>query len=542
MSLQLENDQESGEGTFTGTAPVVTPPVSQDGLQLGLSLSPSEKATLEHHIDVPAWLSWFEFPFRVKSTESDKVLPEATGWAMDAAARGPLNLVGTYVGVALIVLASVDAGCTRVAGCEETIYGLKPSSMLTTVTAVVGVLAALFMPIVGAVVDRTTHRRRIGIVSAVILVIITGIQIAISKIDWFIILCLEAIGGFTLLIHGATVFSYLPDLAVCERDYVHYTARFNVVQFVSQTLFALVVSLTSRFTRQQGDPVGNALRTSRTASSVVFSMSLLLLGYAWTFSFRKRKALHNLEDGESLLLVGFTSVLKTSRKVFKEYKALKWLLIALLFSPEAGAGVISSIAVTFLQVKVQMTPLELSYVLLTILVTQIPGSLLSKFVCNRLNPMNSYRLALFSFTLSSALALTVTGPSRKSWVYFFAALWGISLGWIYTSQRVLFCTLIPKGQEFEFMGIFTFFGQILGWLPPVLFTVINEQGIDLQWGFALLPFFFFMALLCTAFMGSYAEAVALVSPEAVTIAPDGDASSSHMDRTDESGYPGTKPV
>lgn len=475
---------------------------------LARSLAPSELATLRHVIHVPKYLSWFEYPFRIKSVSTGRILPEATGWGMDAAARGPLNLVGTYVGVALIRIASVDAGCTQLQNCDNTIYGLKPSSMLTAATAIVGVAAALLMPIVGAIVDHTPHRRIIGQISAIILVTITAIQMSLNESNWFPILCLEAIGGFTLLVHVAAVFSYLPDLSIHVKDYIHYTSSFNLRQFTSQTLFAAFVTVISYFTQVKGDPVGNSIRTSRAASAITFGFSFLLLGYAWSFSFRKRPAIRRLRNNESLWTVGFSSVYRTSKEVFSELQALKWLMIALLWSPESGAGVISSIAVTFLQVAVKMTAFQISITLLILLASHLPGTIISRFVCNKYNPLVSYRMAMVAFAVASSLAAWLINTPLVA--YIFACLWGMCLGWIYPSQKVLFCTLIPKGQEFEFMGLFTFFGHILGWLPTILFTVMNERGVNIRWGFAVLPIFYILAFLCTCFMGDYNEAVELV--------------------------------
>lgn len=481
-----------------------------------LSLSPSERATLEHPVSLPCWISWMERPFRVKSVQNGVVLPEATGWAMDAAARGPLNMVGSYVGVALIALASVDAGCTQLNNCDKTIYGLRPSSMVTVVTAVVGVAAALLMPICGAVVDHTPHRRLIGGLTAAILVIITGIQISISQSNWFLILILEAVGGFTLLVHVAAVFSYLPDLATQQEDYVHYTASFNIRQYCTQTLFAGSVVLISFLSTVKGDPVGNAVRTSRAASALAFGMSFLLLVYAWGLKFRPRPALRSTD--QSLWTVGFTSVYKTSKEVFfvKKYKALRWLMIAMLWSPETGAGVVGSIAVTYLQVFLQLKAIPIAITLLLLLFFHLPGSVLSKIVSNRWNPLHSYRMALTCFTISSAVAVPILhGPTVPVvLVYCVASTWGICLGWIYPSQRVLFCTLIPRGsgREFEFMGLFTFFGHILSWLPPVLFIILNENQVSMQWGLALLPMFFGLAVVCTLFMGTFQDAVLAVDP------------------------------
>jgi MFS-type transporter involved in bile tolerance (Atg22 family) len=112
--------------------------------------------------------------------------------------------------------------------------------------------------------------------------------------------------------------------------------------------------------------------------------------------------------------------------------------------------------------------------------------------------------------LIAAAVAVLDGPERKNYAYLFAALWGFAMGWVYPSQRVLFCTLIPKGQETEMMGLFTFCSQIIGWLPPLIFTILNQRGIDMRWGLSFIVLFIFIALACTLGMGSYEQAVAEV--------------------------------
>jgi MFS-type transporter involved in bile tolerance (Atg22 family) len=82
---------------------------------------------------------------------------------------------------------------------------------------------------------------------------------------------------------------------------------------------------------------------------------------------------------------------------------------------------------------------------------------------------------------------------------------------MYPSQRVLFCTLIPKKQEFEIMGLFVTYGLILSWLPPLIFTAMNERGIDMRWGLSIIAFFSALAFVCTLPIGKYALAVAQVN-------------------------------
>lgn len=89
----------------------------------------------------------FEAPFRIPDPRTKRFVQEATGWAMDGAGRGPLNQIGGYIGSAVLLLASLDAGCDNPRQCDATVgSGLKPSSLLTLVSTLVGVCAAVLMP------------------------------------------------------------------------------------------------------------------------------------------------------------------------------------------------------------------------------------------------------------------------------------------------------------------------------------------------------------------------------------------------------------
>lgn len=144
----------------------------------------------------------------------------------------------------------------------------------------------------------------------------------------------------------------------------------------------------------------------------------------------------------------------------------------------------------------------------------IPGALLSKYMCKKINPLNSFRCAELMFATTNALiAGTITGSTDrdKNLVYFYAALTGIAFGWMFPSQRTLAVALIPKGQETEIMGLISFFGQILGWLPLVVFLLMNQAGVDMRWGLSTISFFLVTSFLFTLMVGPFDDAVAKVS-------------------------------
>jgi MFS-type transporter involved in bile tolerance (Atg22 family) len=450
-------------------------------------------------LTAPVWLSWLEFPFHVPDPVTGQKLPEAAGWAMDSVGRGPLNQVGSYVGAAILRSASREAG-------GGTVYGFKPSSLLTLSTSLVGVVAALMMPIVGAVVDHTRYRRFMGIASGFLSVAFIGGQIFINENNWFAMLIVDACQTFVYLIHTTSVFAYLPDLSLDPDVISHYTSRFTFRQFAGQFIYVSLIIICGTV-RGTDRTVASTIQTARDAAGIAFGFGALFIGYAWLFLFRKRPALSAVAEGETLITTGFKQVSKTGRTVWKNYRGLRWFMLSLLWSPEAGAGVILSIAVTFLTVKIQMTGQEIAKTSLCLMAGNLVGSLLSKKICALINPLNSYRAGMMCLAGCIGLsALWLDAPRRVFETYVTAGVWGISMGWTYPSQRVLFCTLIPKGQETEFMGLFVFVGQILGWLPSLIFTLMNEKGANLGWGLAMVGMFCALSVAFTLPMGSYEAA------------------------------------
>lgn len=63
------------------------------------------------------------------------------------------------------------------------------------------------------------------------------------------------------------------------------------------------------------------------------------------------------------------------------------------------------------------------------------------------------------------------------------------------------------------MGLFTFTGQILGWLPPLIVTTMNENGVGLRFGMLVVTGFCVLAVIMTLPMGNYQDAVKRVATD-----------------------------
>jgi MFS-type transporter involved in bile tolerance (Atg22 family) len=484
---------------------------SAEARKLSRKLSISEMASISstRRIPIPTWLRWIELPFRVKNNVTGEYVEEATAHAMDYSARGPINQCGSFVGSAMIRLAMVIAAKNG----STTIYGMKPSSVLTVASLIVNITAGVTMPFVGALVDHTNNRKIMGTVSAFIMTLSVAVQCAINENTWLAAYVFEIIGGYFLIMHQVCTMAYLPDLTHETAEMGHYTARFMINQYFIQAVFTLTIILVSSFWHYKNEgPLVSTIATARLSAGLATGLGIVLFTYAWTFLFRKRPKLREVPEGSNLFTTGFRQIAVTTKLVFREYRALRWFMVAILFSPEAGAGVVLSIAVTFLTFHVRMTVTEIAIVSIVMLFCNVPGALLSKFMCRKINPLRSFRSAeLFYAIVNALIAGTVSGPERKNLVYFYAALAGIAFGWMFPSQRTLTVAIIPKGKETEMMGLISFFGQILGWLPALIFTVMNERGVDMRWGMSIVSYFLLTSCLITCLCGTYEDAVQFVA-------------------------------
>jgi hypothetical protein len=130
---------------------------------------------------------------------------EALGWALDAVGRAVAFIgAGAFLSTALLRLAKEAAGCevdpppgsNKVPDCDGRVYGIRPSSLLTTYTIVVGVVSATLMPFMGAIVDYTPHRRKTGRWLSVIFCVFLFPQIFLNSNTWFAVAILQIFVAF----------------------------------------------------------------------------------------------------------------------------------------------------------------------------------------------------------------------------------------------------------------------------------------------------------------------------------------------------------
>lgn len=350
----------------------------------------------------------------------------------------------------------------------------------------------------------------------------------LSQANWQWFVLTYTIGDLLNILHSAIILAYLQNLTTHVAALSKYSAHFAVVQFAAMILYMLFMVLYCKVTKAE------ELKANTVAHIVSGTFGLVILWYAWKFLFEATPARHEYEEEQtvhqqqqqsdevltttlpsssSLFLKSWKGLVETINRICRDHSSLKWLMVTLLWSPSLGSGSYFSIFSMLHKSLVQMTSAEIGLVNLCTIACTIPGARLAAWLTTqkmvKINPLQSFQLCLICLAINNACtAWFVKGPDQLYLYLGFQCILGMCFGWLLPTERVLFCTLSPLGQEAEMMGLVISVHTAAAWVPPFLFSAMNEAGYSLRLALAAQDVLLLAALLCTRRVGMFERALA----------------------------------
>lgn len=441
-------------------------------------------------------------------------LAEARGYNFLGIGRGLINMCNIFLGASLLYLASEAADCLELedpdsdddtmipmSDCPNKVHGFTPNALVTNIAVISGLLSAFFMPVFGAILDYTTHRRTIGMVTSAIICIIQLVQIATFESTWFIMAILQAFVAFVFQIQVMVAYAYLPYMArkVDETSMTEYTRWFVCFQFICQMLFLLVVVIVTF-----GLGLDN-VRTAHVGQALAGTIMGGLSWHAWTKLMPYVPPTKELRPGQVLVFASFQENYRTLKSMVKHYRrSLLWFHISLSFG-EAGVVSLVPIAVTFCTDVLNMDGGEIGILFILALFGSLPGTWCANYVTQMTNPKQSWLLNFCVTTVVTASGAFVMKEGFKESGYIYGFLWGFCLGWFFPTKTLVFSRILPPGKDSQMSGFFVYAAQIFAWMPPLVFSALIEAGVPSQYGLLSLASFTFIAGLCTLGMASWPE-------------------------------------
>jgi MFS-type transporter involved in bile tolerance (Atg22 family) len=426
-------------------------------------------------------------------------------WTQISIGHGSILISNVFLASSILFLASEEAGCVDpttgrlMKSCDTRVYGFAPSSLVNSIYAIASLVAAFGMPLFGALMDYTHHRRTVGRSLALGLWLIQTIKIGTVSSTWFPMAILQAVAGVLFEFHFLLSVSYLPDILRYDVSYEtmnRFNRAFYGLQFGTQTVMLLVVVIVSKWVASGWTSVPTA-QLGQGLTSVTL---LVVFPLAWSW-FPAMPARHQLAEGRSLVWEGFRQNYQTSRAIAKNHRPLKWFLITVVLA-EAGISPLVPTVITLMSQVFQYNATNVGIGFFVALASAIPGVVVGATLSKRYNPQVSQRLNLGVLVVGSLVATFIMdkiqregsrSPGEISYAgYGFSVMWGFLLGMFYATQQLFFTACLPPQQEAELSGFFVYCTIILTWAPTLAGSIMLNAGVGSQW--ILLPLVLFQAL------------------------------------------------
>jgi UMF1 family MFS transporter len=399
-------------------------------------------------------------PTGPRTTRRERVGWYFYDWANSAFAT---TVVSVFLGPYLTSIAENavgDHGDVHVAGVPIAAGSLYAYTVSASV-----ILQVLVLPVVGAIADRSSHKRELlavfaylGAGATIAMVFLTGGRWALGSI--LFIVANVALGASSVVYN-----SFLPQLAgPDERDRVS-SIGWGVGYVGGGLLLALnLVALEAHGTLGLSKP--DVARWSIVSAGIWWAafttMPLLRL--------RNRPAVAG-EAAGSVLTDGFRQLARTVRHM-RAFPLTLGFLGAYLAYNEGIQTVITQASV-YADKQLGLTQNVQVETILLVQFTAFAGAMLLGRLARRYGAQATVLGSLAFWTVTLVLAYFV--PAHRPLLFIaLGLLIGIVLGGSQALSRSIFSQLIPHGMEAEYFGIYEIAGDGTTWLGPLLFGLAYQ--------------------------------------------------------------------
>jgi len=329
--------------------------------------------------------------------------------------------------------------------------------------SIASLFVALMAPILGAIADKGSAKKKFLVFFAYLGVLMTAALFLVQKGQWAWAIFVYAMGviGFS----GANIFydSLLPSVAGEEKiDYVSGLG-FSMGYLGGGLLFLINVLMTLM-------PQKFGLPDAAAAIQFAFLSVALWWGLFTFFTIfwvpeKKVSALQKKRG--SIVIAGFRQLAGTFKKV-RHLQVVFLFLLAYWFYID-GVDTIIRMAVDY-GLSLGFESNDLIFALLIVQFIGFPAALVFGKLGERWNVRKSIYLAIFIY-----MAVTIWGTmmAQKTEFYILAAVIGLVQGGIQALSRSYYSRLIPKNRAAEYYGFYNMLGKLAAILGPALMGLVG---------------------------------------------------------------------
>ena len=329
--------------------------------------------------------------------------------------------------------------------------------------SIAGIIVALMAPVLGAIADKGSVKKKFLIFFAYLGVLMTAALFLVQKGDWGWAIFVYVIGiiGFS----GANIFydSLLPSVA--DEDKIDYISGLGYAMgYLGGGLLFLVTVFMTLLPEKFG------LSDSGTAVRYAFILVALWWGLFTIFTIlwvQEEQTATTPPRGVSFIADGFRQLIGTFKKI-RHLRTVLLFLVAYWFYID-GVDTIIRMAVDY-GMSIGFSSNDL---IVALLITQFVG-FPSALVFGKLGQRWSVRKSIYiAIGIYIFITIWATMMTTQQEFYILAIIVGLVQGGIQALSRSYYSRLIPKNQAAEYYGFYNMVGKFATILGPVLMGIVG---------------------------------------------------------------------
>jgi MFS transporter, UMF1 family len=340
------------------------------------------------------------------------------------------------------------------------------TAMLGFGNSVASLIIALMAPVMGAIADKGSIRKKFLIFFAYFGALMTACLFVVQKGEWAFAIFIYTAGiiGFS----GANIFydSLLPSVADENKiDYVS-SLGFSMGYLGGGLLFLINVLMTLMPERFGLADAASAVRFSFLTVALWWG-GFSVLTILWVPETREGKEPEASSINVKVILEGFKQFFETLKKI-RKLKTVALFLLAYWFYID-GVDTIIRMAVDY-GLSLGFESNDLIVALLIVQFVGFPAALFFGRLGEKWGTKKSIYLAIFIY-----MGITIWGAmmTEKYEFYVLAVAVGLVQGGIQALSRSYYARLIPTGQEAEYYGFYNMLGKFAAIIGPALMGIVG---------------------------------------------------------------------
>ncbi|XRB06017.1 MFS transporter [Pycnococcus provasolii] len=377
--------------------------------------------------------------------------------------------------------------------CNNRIFSglLRQNSVIGTLASVSAFFAAVVAPTVGVFCDATPYRRAVGLVGAVVgaLVMLAGVTLDSTEALLSLNLACVFIGYIAKDVVILMAHSYLPELSHDIREQARASGIGNAWLYGGELISIAVMLVLTTITGAKDNDIG------RLSGGVFGTASLVLIPFTFS-SLRAKPPRVGAADDEMQapgclghVLGSFRRSVVVVRNCWRENRDYALLLLTALISDPALNGMVV-LAAVFLSEEGCLTASQVSMALALAILCALPGAV----VCGQFaQTVRAARNAEVGLLLTNAVWMSIFSAALPRGSFIVSALMsaviGFLLGATWQAHAVMLAGTVTPSREAELSSVSILSYNLLQWVPPLLFVLMNEATGSMKAALALLvPF------------------------------------------------------